>query len=120
MEQLLADLEEWGADGKGAMKRLYADGPYYAALVGAFADDLRFRALEIAMGAKDYSEAYTLAHGLMNDALKLGLTPLFEPLSLFADRLRTRSFKDAPHFYEAVLPPRENLRKMVRRSRNSV
>lgn len=120
MGQFLDELGNWGADTEGAMRNLYADEKYYAELVRAFARDSRIRSLEIAMRAQDYADAFTLSHGLMNEARKLGLAPLSEPLSLFADRLRTRNWKDAPNFYGAVQEQISRLQDLVRRSDSSV
>ncbi len=120
MGQFLEDLGSWGADTEGAMRSLYADEEYYAGLVRAFARDSRIRSLEIAMRAKDYADAFTLSHGLMNEARKLGLTPLSVPLSLFADRLRTRNWKDAPNFYGEVQEQIARLQDLVSRSDSSV
>lgn len=98
MGQFLDELGNWGADTEGAMRNLYADEKYYAELVRAFARDPRIRSLEIAMRAQDYADAFTLSHGLMNEARKLGLAPLSEPLSLFAARLPSKYYEnsDAP------------------------
>ncbi len=120
MGQFLEDLGSWGADVQGAMRGLYADEGYYAGLVRTFSGDARVRFLEIAMRAKDYDEAFTLGRGLMNDARKLGLTPLLEPLSLFVDRLRTRNWKDAPNFYRAVREQFAQLQDLVNRWGSSV
>lgn len=102
MSKLLDALRAWGADVDGGMERIYADEEFYTKCLKLVWNDTHFTALDHAMAAKNYQDAFTEAHTLKGVTGNLSLTPLYKTLSDLTEKLRTKLTSGVDPLYERV------------------
>lgn len=88
MNTILSELDAWGCDVTGALKRCFGDTEFYLRWVKEFSSDPGFEKLDRELQMKKYTDAFRTAHGLKGDSGMLGLTPLFLSICPLVEDLR--------------------------------
>lgn len=102
MSKLLDDLRAWGADVDGGMARMYADEEFYTKCLRIFETDESFTALDNAMAAQNYEDAFSAVHTLKGVAGNLSLEPLYKSLCAMTEKLRTKIYTGVEPYYQDV------------------
>ena len=84
----IAALKEFGANTAEGMARCLNNEAFYLKLVNMGLKDENFERLKAALDARDTVQAFEAAHALKGSLGNLALTPLYEPISALAERLR--------------------------------
>ena len=92
--------EAYGIDHEDALDRFGGNSALFRRLAGKYADDGHFAALEAAMAAGDYDQAYREAHALKGVAGNLSFARLYDLMSQIAHALREGS----PETAERLMP----------------
>ena len=90
----LEALKEYGADTDEALARCMNNEDFYLMLVGKSLDDANYEKLKEMIAAKNYEEAFSVAHALKGVVMNLSLTPLAEPVIEITEGLRAGEDKD--------------------------
>ena len=88
MNGLKKKLKGWGADPDAALHRMLGDEDFYLKLLREFACEQEVSDFELAVEARNYKEAFRLAHSMKGTAANLSLTPLYDALSVLVEDLR--------------------------------
>lgn len=81
-------LEAYGADTEVGLARFAGDEGLYERCFYMLIDDENFAALQEAVAAKKYDEAFSAAHALKGVVGNLELAPLYEAISVAVESLR--------------------------------
>lgn len=93
-ERFRQQLEENGADVEATLKRFMGNDAIYLKFLGKFPGDPNYANLGANMEAGNYEEAYKCAHALKGVVGNLGLTPIFENVSVLVEELRNKANAD--------------------------
>lgn len=93
-EKFRQQLEENGADVEATLKRFMGNDAIYLKFLGKFPGDPNYANLGANMEAGNYEEAYKCAHALKGVVGNLGLTPIFENVSVLVEELRNKANAD--------------------------
>ncbi len=105
-------LRAMGVNVDEGLSRCMNNEAFYLRLVGKALDDEGFAALQAALEAGGWSEAFEQAHRLKGALGNLSLTPLYEPLSALTELLRTRAAVEYEPLLAAILEKRCALRAL--------
>lgn len=89
-EKFRRQLEENGADVEATLKRFMGNDAIYIKFLGKFPGDPNYANLGANMESGNYEEAYKCAHALKGVVGNLGLTPIFENVSVLVEELRNK------------------------------
>lgn len=87
-------LEESGADVEATLKRFMGKDELYLKFLAKFPADQNYANLGTNMEAGAFEEAYKCAHALKGVVGNLGLTPIFERVSILVEELRNKADAD--------------------------
>lgn len=90
-EKFRRQLEEGGADVEATLKRFMGNDAIYLKFLGKFPNDPNYANLGTNIESGDYEEAYKCAHALKGVVGNLGLTPIFETVSVLVEELRNKA-----------------------------
>lgn len=93
-EKFRQQLEENGADVEATLKRFMGNDAIYLKFLGKFPGDPNYANLGANMEAGNYEEAYKCVHALKGVVGNLGLTPIFENVSVLVEELRNKANAD--------------------------
>ncbi len=93
-EKFRRQLEEGGADVEATLKRFMGNDAIYLKFLGKFPNDPNYANLGTNIESGDYEEAYKCAHALKGVVGNLGLTPIFETVSVLVEELRNKANAD--------------------------
>lgn len=93
-EKFRRQLEENGADVEATLKRFMGNDAIYIKFLGKFPGDPNYANLGANMESGNYEEAYKCAHALKGVVGNLGLTPIFENVSVLVEELRNKTNAD--------------------------
>ena len=113
MNELMKNLEGYGADIKGVMDRFLDDTELYQTCLEIFMGDEGFEELGQTLKQKSYEEAFDHAHTLKGVAGNLGLTPLFQAISEVVEQLRREEYEAVEEQYKIVLKEKTVVQSMV-------
>lgn len=93
-ENFRKQLEENGADVEATLKRFMGKDELYLKFLGKFPADPNYANLGTNLEAGAFEEAYKCAHALKGVVGNLGLTPIFEKVSVLVEELRNKADAD--------------------------
>ncbi len=93
-EKFRRQLEENGADVEATLKRFMGNDAIYLKFLGKFPGDQNYANLGANMESGNYEEAYKCAHALKGVVGNLGLTPIFDHVSVLVEELRNKANAD--------------------------
>lgn len=93
-EKFRRQLEESGADVEATLKRFMGNDAIYLKFLGKFPNDPNYANLGENMEAGNFEEAYKCAHALKGVVGNLGLTPIFDNVSVLVEELRNKTNAD--------------------------
>ncbi|MEF9983823.1 MAG: Hpt domain-containing protein [Oscillospiraceae bacterium] len=99
---VLGKLSQWGCDVDGALERCVNDEEFYIDCLKSFMTDVNFEQLDFDLKNKDFVGAFEAAHSLKGVTANLGITPLFDSISVLVDRLRNGFYEDNEKYYDAI------------------
>lgn len=102
-------LREFGANVEDGLQRCMNNESFYLRLVPMAANDTGFEKLRAAVAACDLDAAFEAAHALKGVLGNLSLTPLYEPVSVLTELLRTRQEADYASMLSDILKKRAEL-----------
>ena len=88
MNKLCENLQNWGCDIPGAMRRFLDDEELYTSCLATMLADDNFDNLGEAIKANDVSKAFDAAHSLKGTLGNMGLTPMYEIIIQIVEPLR--------------------------------
>lgn len=100
---MIQRLREYGADVDGALERFMADEELFVKCIELFTEDENFKLLEDAIAKKDYKTAFEAAHTLKGVSGNLGITPVYESLSVLVETLRSKGYENIEDEYREVV-----------------
>ncbi|MDD3401766.1 MAG: Hpt domain-containing protein [Hespellia sp.] len=113
MSELLDRCRAYGADVDATMERLVNDEELFEMCLAQFSEDAGFAELRTAIEAKDYHAAFEHAHALKGVAGNLGLTPLFEAISVLVEALRVDDYSHVEAQYQAILDEQGRVNRLL-------
>ena len=105
-------LRAMGVNVDEGLGRCMNNEMFYLRLAGKALDDAGFAALQAALEAGSWSEAFEQAHRLKGAIGNLSLTPVYEPLSVLTERLRTREAVEYEPLLAEILEKRGAMRAL--------
>ncbi len=90
-EKFRQQLEENGADVEATLKRFMGNDAIYLKFLGKFPNDPNYANLGSNMESGNFEEAYKCAHALKGVVGNLGLTPIFDNVSVLVEELRNKT-----------------------------
>ena len=93
-ERFRRQLEENGADVEATLKRFMGNDAIYLKFLGKFPNDPNYANLGSNMESGNFEEAYKCAHALKGVVGNLGLTPIFDNVSVLVEELRNKANAD--------------------------
>lgn len=90
-EKFRRQLEENGADVEATLKRFMGNDAIYLKFLGKFPNDPNYANLGANMESENFEEAYKCAHALKGVVGNLGLTPIFDNVSVLVEELRNKT-----------------------------
>ncbi|MEG0899094.1 MAG: Hpt domain-containing protein [Oscillospiraceae bacterium] len=99
---ILEKLSLWGCDVQGALERCVNDENFYIDCLQSFKTDINFEQLKINLENKNFEAAFEAAHSLKGVSANLGITPLFDSISILVERLRKGYYEDNQKQYDAI------------------
>lgn len=90
-EKFRRQLEENGADVEATLKRFMGNDAIYLKFLGKFPNDPNYANLGLNMESENFEEAYKCAHALKGVVGNLGLTPIFDNVSVLVEELRNKT-----------------------------
>ena len=90
-EKFRRQLEENGADVEATLKRFVGNDAIYLKFLGKFPNDPNYANLGLNMESENFEEAYKCAHALKGVVGNLGLTPIFDNVSVLVEELRNKT-----------------------------
>lgn len=90
-EKFRQQLEENGADVETTLKRFMGNDAIYLKFLGKFPNDPNYANLGSNMESGNFEEAYKCAHALKGVVGNLGLTPIFDNVSVLVEELRNKT-----------------------------
>lgn len=90
-EKFRRQLEENGADVEATLKRFMGNDAIYLKFLGKFPNDPNYANLGSNMESGNFEEAYKCAHALKGVVGNLGLTPIFDNVSVLVEELRNKT-----------------------------
>ena len=114
MNVLIESLRAYGADVNGALARFLGDEELYVSCLSDFLEDPCFAELGHALRAGDYARAFDCAHTLKGVAGNMGLSPLYQAVSVLVESLRSKEYADLPAQYHEVTLQHDELKQMGR------
>lgn len=90
-ERFRQQLEESGADVEATLKRFMGNDAIYLKFLGKFPNDPNYANLGTNMESGNFEEAYKCAHALKGVVGNLGLTPIFDNVSILVEELRNKT-----------------------------
>lgn len=93
-ERFRRQLEENGADVEATLKRIMGNDAIYLKFLGKFPNDPNYANLGASMESGNFEEAYKCAHALKGVVGNLGLTPIFDNVSVLVEELRNKANAD--------------------------
>lgn len=90
-EKFRQQLEEGGADVEATLKRFMGNDAIYLKFLGKFPNDPNYASLGENMESGNFEEAYKCAHALKGVVGNLGLTPIFDNVSVLVEELRNKT-----------------------------
>lgn len=96
-------FEEYGADYETTMKRFSGNETLYFKILNMLFRDPNLEKLGVALGRLDMKAAFDAAHTLKGVSGNLGLTPLYEAVSLIVEPLRFGRAEDYTKMYQDIL-----------------
>lgn len=90
-EKFRRQLEESGADVEATLKRFMGNDAIYLKFLGKFPNDPNYANLGSNMESENFEEAYKCAHALKGVVGNLGLTPIFDNVSVLVEELRNKT-----------------------------
>lgn len=93
-EKFRRQLEESGADVEATLKRFMGNDAIYLKFLGKFPNDPNYSNLGTNMESGNFEEAYKCAHALKGVVGNLGLTPIFDNVSILVEELRNKANAD--------------------------
>lgn len=93
-EKFRRQLEENGADVEATLKRFVGNDAIYLKFLGKFPNDPNYANLGLNMESENFEEAYKCAHALKGVVGNLGLTPIFDNVSVLVEELRNKANAD--------------------------
>lgn len=113
MDKMLFDLENYGADIKGAMGRFLDDVELYKSCFSALISDKSFKLLGESLEACDYDKSCEYAHTLKGITGNMGITPLYKLTSSMVDDLRKGEYSHLQQDYDDILAQLNQLESML-------
>ncbi len=96
MSQFLEQFQMAGCDAKGVMDRFMDDEELLRECLEQFVAENDFTGLEDAISKADYQTAFEYAHALKGIVGNLGITPVYQPVCVLVEALRTSRTENAP------------------------
>lgn len=102
MSRLLDSMAAYGADTEGVLDRFMDDEELYATCLDEFVETTDLEGLHNYIDAKDYDNAFEVAHALKGVSGNLGLTPLFKVACVLVEALRGKEYDNLEAQYKEV------------------
>ena len=102
VQATMEKLKNYGADVQGALTRFVDDAEFYCMCLSEFMTDRNVEILGQAVRARDYAQAFDVAHTLKGVAGNIGLTPLYISICALVESLRAQEYGNLDMEYEAV------------------
>lgn len=112
MDKRLVELESWGCDIEGAMRRLLDDEEFYFVCYEQVLEDDGFELLRKALEKHDIKHSFEYAHSLKGIIANLGLTSLYHIISEIVEPLRAGTDEGVMEKYQGLMQERERYRKL--------
>ena len=106
-------LEAWGVDRAEIMERFVDDEGLYQECLNEFLKDRNFEALQKALEAKDYNQAFQCAHSLKGAAGNLGLKKVYEPMSALTEELRHKTLRNMDQYEQQAFAAAEEVKHLL-------
>jgi HPt (histidine-containing phosphotransfer) domain-containing protein len=87
LTKLMNQLKAWGADPDTALGRMMNDDNFYGEMLSRFESEEKLKTLKD-VARRDPKEGFRMAHDLKGTAGLLGLTPLYDAVSMVVEDLR--------------------------------
>lgn len=113
MKDTIERLREWGCDMDGAMERFLNDEDLYRDCLNAVIEDEAFDRLKTALDAHNAQEAFGYAHTLKGVLANMGLTPMFDIITLLVEPLRAGNCENLMPEYGKLIESREKLKSLM-------
>ena len=106
-------LDAYGADMSGINSRFRGNGDLYGRFFFDFLTEHEFEALNQAIHTENYEEAFENAHTLKGLSGNLGLTPLYNALSVLVETLRKKEYNNIKMEFAEVEKQLQRLMKLA-------
>ncbi len=106
-------MSDYGADVKTALVRCANKEELYLKLVKKVPDTQDFGKLKDLVEAKDYEQAFEVAHGLKGVLLNLSITPLANPVVTMTEMLRAKEDADYSPYLEQMMTKLDELKALI-------
>lgn len=103
MSTFIEKFEAYGANTKDVMDRFMGDEEFLISCLDQFVEENEIERLKECIALKDYDGAFEAAHSLKGVTGNLGITPLFEIVSLLVEDLRMKAYDDVENKLQSVL-----------------
>lgn len=113
MQNKIKNLRNWGCDIDGALDRFLNDDDLYKECLEMFLEDENLFELKKHINDTDQSVPFSIVHALKGVSGNLGLTPLFETLSVLCESLRDNSYNPKSGEFEKVQDNIDNFIKIM-------
>lgn len=113
MNEILEKLKNYGADVDETCQRFVGDEGLYIECLHSFVSDESFTLLGLALKNGNLKEAFEQAHGLKGISANLGLTNVYQAISIIVEELRANKIP-ACNLYEQILKYRNEIKDIIK------
>jgi len=113
MNDILAGLNEWGCDVKGALERFINDESMYMSFLSEVSVEPSLVNLGDAIDNGDVKGAFEYAHTLKGVYGNMGLTPMFAKDSEIVEILRAGGMDTVSEKYQTLLQMNDKLKEII-------
>lgn len=113
-ETLFMELEEWGCAVKETKERLLQDDERYILYLKRLVCGKEHQQISSLLIDGEYDEAYKLVHTQRGVTANLGLTPLYQSLSLLMEKLKAQKYEECMEEYRQVSMQYDRLIQMMK------
>lgn len=113
-QAIIAALENWGCDIKGALPRFLNDEAFYVKLLKGVPNDEAFVKLGDHLKINDAKGAFEAAHELKGMLGNMGLTPMYNTVCRLVEPLRAGKIMGIGEDYDALMVDLAKLKTIIK------
>ena len=114
MNALCKNLEAWGCDMTGSMKRFLDDEEFYESCLKTLLEDDSFDLLGKAISEGNAPVAFEYVHSLKGSTANMGLLPVYKVIDTLTELLRPGKIEGADELYRQLMDKIHELEAIVK------